>query len=117
MIDARLILPPSHHAKARSGLRAEFTQQVQGALAGAWLPPHAELELLLHCHGRWRGKQGQILRRDLKNLLYVAEDTIFDFLRIDDSHNFRIVIDKREDADHYVRAIARELTILPPEGV
>lgn len=117
MIDVRLMMPPSYHARARSALRAEFTQQVHGALAGAWLPPHSELELLLHCHGSWRGQRGQILRRDLKNLLYVAEDTIFDFMRIDDSHNFRIVIDKREDSDHYVRAIARELAVMPPEGI
>ena len=87
------------------------------ALAGAYLPPHKELELFLHCHGTWRGQRGQILRRDLKNLLYVAEDVIFDFMRIDDSHNFRIVLDKREDSNHYVHAIARELVMLPPEGI
>lgn len=116
MLDINLPLPPSYHRKDKTALLESFRSAVS-YLLGASAAEEGIFELYLHFHAKWYTKDGEVLWKDLKNLVWHLEDAIAEALGYDDCRHFRVVCDKREDPnDSYVRVILRPLLELPSEG-
>ena len=116
MLDFNLPLPPSYHRKGKTALLDDFKRAVSYLIGNSSIGD-GEYELVLHFHANWYTKDGAILRKDLKNLVWHLEDAIAEAMGYDDCQHFRIVCDKRNDPnDTYVRVILRPLDGLPPEG-
>lgn len=111
---ARLPFGPSWHSKNKRKLRTSLKEAIQKtSLASANINPDAKYVLHLVFRAKsWNTKQGKVRRVDLLNLAKIVEDEVARALGYDDSHNFKIVLEKellrgKDNEEHVSVLLAR----------